>query len=35
VIDTFGGALARQLVILTQEGWEPQRLEVMSEQNLR
>ena len=35
VIDTFGGALARQLVVLTQEGWEPKRLEVMGEQNLR
>jgi hypothetical protein len=34
VIDAFGGALARQFVVLAKEGRQPQRLEVVSEQNL-
>ena len=35
MIDPFGGALAGQLVVLAQEGRQPERLQVMGEQNLR
>ncbi len=35
MIDAFGGALPGQLVIFPQEGWQPQCLEVVVEQQLR
>jgi hypothetical protein len=34
MVDIFASALARQLVILAQEGRQPECLQVMSEQNL-
>ena len=35
MVDAFGGALTGQLVVLAQEGRQPQRLQVMGEQDLR
>jgi hypothetical protein len=34
IIHAFGGALLRHFVVLAQEGWQPQRLQVMVQQNL-
>ena len=35
VVDAFGCALAGELVVLAQEGWQLERLQVMGKQNLR
>jgi hypothetical protein len=35
MVDAVGGALAGELVILAQEGWQPQRPQMMGEQQLR
>jgi len=35
IIHLFGGALPGHLVVLTQDGWQPQGLQMMFEQHLR
>jgi hypothetical protein len=35
MIDAFGGALAGELFVLPQEGWQSECLQVMGEQHLR